>query len=143
MSNGPYGGPPPAYGDDQPPVYGQLLPKPRNGAGVAALVLGVVAILLCWIPVLNVILGILAIIFGIVGWRRGRRNNATNPGVAMTGIVLGILGLIASIVLVVIVAAVLHSPAFQRYQHCIRSASTQSEQQHCIKRLERHYGVKS
>lgn len=81
--------PPPYNGDgrryDQPP---------RNGLGTAGLVCGVVAVALSLIPGLNAFtwpLGVLAIVFGAVGWSRANRAQATNKGVAIAGLALGIV----------------------------------------------------
>lgn len=98
---------PPAYG--QPPYaapgYGSPYPMgvaPRNGMGTAALVLGIIAVVLSVTVWGGVILGILAIIFGSVGMGRARRGEATNRGSAMAGLILGIVA-IALLVLLVIV----------------------------------------
>jgi hypothetical protein len=45
---------------------------------------------------LNVGLGVGAIYFGVKGRRAASRSLATNPGVALTGMILGILGALAS-----------------------------------------------
>lgn len=78
-------------------MYGQ---KQKTGMSVAAMVLGILAILLAWFPIgsyVAVLLALLALIFGIVGVRRG-----VNKGMAVTGIVLGAIALIASIVMSII-----------------------------------------
>lgn len=97
---------PPPYG--QPPYatpgYGlpyQGVPAPRNGMGTAALVLGIIGVVLCWNPV-GIILGILAVIFGGVGLGRAKRGEATNRGAAMAGLVLGIVAVVLLILLVVV-----------------------------------------
>lgn len=65
----------------------------RNGMGVAALVLGIVGLLLSWIPFVW-ITSILAIIFGAIGAKRARRGEATNRGMALWGMWLGIAAVI-------------------------------------------------
>lgn len=73
----------------------------RNGLGVAALVLGIIGTLsgipmiLFWLagP-----LGLLALIFGLVGMGRVKKGQATNKGVAVTGTILGALGIVLAIV---------------------------------------------
>ncbi|MCD2193990.1 DUF4190 domain-containing protein [Actinomycetospora endophytica] len=77
-------------------------PRPRNGMGIAALVLGILAILSCWTAAGGVLFGILAIVFGVIGAGRARRGVANNRGVAIAGIVTGVLGLIVGIIFVVI-----------------------------------------
>lgn len=61
----------------------------RNGMGTAALVMGILGIL-----ILPIVFSLLAIIFGSVGIGRVNRGEATNKGVAVTGLVLGIIGMI-------------------------------------------------
>ena len=58
---------------------------PRNGMGMAALVLGLCSIACGWV------LGLLAIIFGAIGIARANRGEATNKGQATAGLVLGIV----------------------------------------------------
>ena len=83
--------------------YGQR--QPRNGLGIASLVLGILALLGSWVPVLGIGAGILAIVglvLGIIGMRRAKRGEATNRGVALAGTILSALALLAAIVLTVV-----------------------------------------
>ncbi|MFI6769922.1 DUF4190 domain-containing protein [Streptomyces sp. NPDC050355] len=78
---------------------------PRNGLGVAALILGIIGALsgipmiLFWLagP-----LGLLALIFGLVGMSRVKKGQATNKGVAITGTILGALGIVLAVVGVIV-----------------------------------------
>lgn len=75
-----------------------------NGAGTAAGVLGIIAAVLMFVPVVNylsVLLGTLATIFGGVGIRRANRNPGTPKGMAVTGLVLGIIALVTSLIFIV------------------------------------------
>lgn len=71
-------------------------PAPRNGLGTAGLVLGIVGIVLAWVPIGGLILGILATVFGAVGLHRARKGGASNRGVAIAGLVLGIATIVIS-----------------------------------------------
>ncbi|MEU8762944.1 DUF4190 domain-containing protein [Streptomyces sp. NPDC048659] len=85
----------------QPPA------QPRNGLGVSALVLGIVGLIFAIIPFLfwlGGILGLLALIFGIVGMSRAGKGLATNKGQAITGLVLGALSIVVSIVWTIAIA---------------------------------------
>ena len=62
---------------------------PRNGMGIAALVLGILSLLT---GVFGMILGGLAIVFGSVGLGRANRGEATNKVMAGWGLGLGIAG---------------------------------------------------
>lgn len=65
------------------------LRRPRNGLGIAALVLGLIGV----IPFpLTGWFSILAIIFGAVGAKRASRGEATNRTMALWGMWLGIVG---------------------------------------------------
>jgi hypothetical protein len=77
-----------------------MSPAPQNGMGVAALVLGIIGIVVC-----PVIFSVLAIIFGSIGIQRTNQGLATNRGVAVAGLVLGIIGVILGILLVVFFVA--------------------------------------
>ena len=86
--------PPPSYPDQggyDYGGYGAPPMQPRNGMGVAALVLGVIGFLIgpC---------SILAIIFGRIGLNRVARGEANNKGVAQAGFVLGIVTLVLWII---------------------------------------------
>ena len=94
----------PGYGQPAYPQAGYPLPPgygfppaptalPRNGMGTAALVLGIIAAV-TFFTGWGVILGILAIIFGGVGMGRASRGEATNRGMAVAGLVLGIASFI-------------------------------------------------
>ena len=67
--------------------------QPRNGMGITALVLGIVGLLLSWVPFVW-ITSILAIIFGALGAKRASRGEATNRGMALWGMWLGIAAVI-------------------------------------------------
>ncbi|MEU7485765.1 DUF4190 domain-containing protein [Streptomyces sp. NPDC042319] len=73
----------------------------RNGLGVAALVLGVIGVLSGLIPLLFWLagtLGLLALIFGLVGRGRVKRGQATNKGVALAGLLLGIAAMVVAVI---------------------------------------------
>ncbi|NEB94279.1 DUF4190 domain-containing protein [Streptomyces bauhiniae] len=88
-------------GYPQPPAYGwgvPMGPAPQNNAGTAALVLGILSVVLfCLYGVASLILGIIAVILGVKGRRRADRGEATNRGQAQAGFVLGIIGIIVGI----------------------------------------------
>ena len=69
---------------------------PRNEVGVASLILGLVALITCWLMV-GVPFGIAAVITGDTARRRVQRGQANNPRVATAGIVLGAVSIVAGI----------------------------------------------
>lgn len=89
-----------------PAQYPPIPPSRGNGWGITALILGVIAVVLSFIPVVNIggiVLGALAVIFGVIGLiLRGR-----TKGTSIAGLVLGTVAIvIASIVLAITAAAV-------------------------------------
>ncbi len=72
---------------------------PQNQFGVASLILGLVALITCWLLV-GVPFGIAAVVTGDVARRRVKRGQANNPRTAMAGIVLGVVAIVAGLVAV-------------------------------------------
>jgi hypothetical protein len=91
----------PAYAAPAAPIGYGPHPAPRNGLGTAALVLGIIGVVLCWVPFTGWALNILAIIFGAVGRKRAVDGLATNRSSAVAGLVLGVVGLGVWIVIIV------------------------------------------
>ncbi|MEE6136943.1 DUF4190 domain-containing protein [Mycobacterium sp. 050128] len=69
----------------------------RNQAGVAAVVLGGLALVTCWL-LIGVPLGIAALITGDIARRRASRGEATNPRAAVAGMVLGTVAIVAGLI---------------------------------------------
>lgn len=70
--------------------------EPGVGLAVAALVLGVVGVLTCWLLVGGVT-GIAAIVLGAVVLVKAHRGTARGWAAAVTGIILGALGVVAAV----------------------------------------------
>jgi ABC-type phosphate transport system permease subunit len=70
---------------------------PRNELGVASVILGVVALISCWL-LIGVPFGIAAVITGDFARRRVQRGEANNPRTAIAGIVLGVVAMVAGLV---------------------------------------------
>nr|WP_202515717.1 DUF4190 domain-containing protein [Streptomyces sp. SID161] len=81
-------------------------PVPSNGMGTAALVLGILSAVgfLAW-PI-ALVLGILAVVFGSLGRGKAKRGEATNPGMALAGIICGATGLVLAVGFFVLVVVV-------------------------------------
>lgn len=85
--NGPY---------TQPPVQPQQ-PKGTSGLAVAGLVLGIVAILTSFVPIVNnmsFLLALIGLILGIIGFVQTRKGKKTGAGIGIASIVLNILSCI-------------------------------------------------
>ena len=122
---GPYPGggyPPPPYGD-----YYQGPPAaPKNGIGVAALVIAIIALVLSFTVIGGIIAGIVAVILGFIGRGRVKRREADNGGVALAGIILGVVSIIAGLVFVPIYVGLFKESGFGDYFNCMQQAGQNS-----------------
>jgi hypothetical protein len=114
----------------------------RNGAGTAALVIGVVALVLAVLVIffpLAALLGIVASIFGAVGIRRANRGEADNKRHAVAGVVTGLIALAIAAVMAYRLTTFIvdHQDDFRSFWSCITSAPTEAEQNQCGRRLAR------
>lgn len=83
------------------PHYGYA-PQPmmKNGLGVSSLVLGILSVLFFWVPIFGLLTYVTAgtgLVLGIFGYRRAQHRIASNGGVAIAGVVLCIVALVAVI----------------------------------------------
>ncbi len=76
----------------------------------AGMVLGILGIVLCWLPLVGVLSGLLGVIFGAIGMSKAGRLGGVGRGAGVTGLVTGIL----SLLLLPIMAAIA-IPAFMEY----------------------------
>lgn len=70
--------------------------KDKKGFAIAALVLGIVAIVLSCLWYISIPCGILALIFGILGRKSSKK------GMSIAGLVTGVIGMIISIIILVV-----------------------------------------
>ncbi len=121
--------PPQPYAGYTPPPVG-----PKNGLGIAALVVAIIAL---FSVVGGVVLGVVAVILGVLGLQRARRGEATNGGVAIAGIVLGILSIIEAIVVIVLSVWVFNEVGGTDYMDCLSKAgSDQDAVQRCADQFQ-------
>lgn len=118
---GPYPGrypPPPMmpYGN-----YPGVPVAPRNGLGIAALIIGVIALLSSWLGVGGLI-GIAAVILGFVARARVKRGEANNGGVAMAGIVIGVIAIIAALAVAALWVLLIRNVDPGSYFDCLQQA---------------------
>lgn len=124
-----YGAPPPSGGYGAPPPGSGA--APRNGLGIAALVLGLLALFSSWTVVGGILFGLLAIVLGIIGRGRAKRGEANNGGLALAGIILGALGLLISIGIIALGVSLFSSDTVQDLKDCVERATTDAEIQQC------------
>lgn len=87
--------------DAPPPVPAPVPAPPKKGLAVAALVLGIVAIVGCWIPILNIgsiVIGLVGLVLGIVGIVQAVKGTAGGKVMAIVGAGLSALAIIFAIV---------------------------------------------
>jgi len=102
--------------------YGSVQRGPaRNGLGIAALVLGVLA-LLSSLFVIGGLLGLVAIVLGVLGRGRAKRGEATNGGMAMAGIVLGVVSVLITAAVLAVGASFLNSETGSGLVSCLADA---------------------
>ncbi len=111
---------------DPAPGYYQQQQPARGGSGmaIAALVLGLFAVLTSLTVVGGVLLGLAAVVLGFVALRRIKRGLAGGRVMAIIGIIAGLIGIALSIALVAAGLSLLNSESGQDLQACLREAGT-------------------
>lgn len=111
-----------AYRDDRGAYdAAQVRQKGGAGMGIAALLLGLLALVLFWIPVLGIVLGVIAIIVGLVARGRAKRINGSGRGMGLAG---AILGLLAAILCGLVMFGIFTLFQSSSYDECLRDAGT-------------------
>ena len=115
-----YGPQPTGYpgGYGYPPAYGYPPVAQRNGKATAGLVLGIVGLVLAWLPFFDAPLWILALIFSILGLSEARNRGAEGRGRAKAGLILAIIATVVSIawsVTVIVLAVNSNSDCADQY----------------------------
>lgn len=126
---------PPQQGSQYPPQGGQYPPQgggyqggyqeqPKKGKGlaIAALVLGVLALLSSLTIVGGIVLGLIGLVLGFIASGKAKRGQADGRGMAIFGIVLSVLGIIISVLLVAGALSFLNSETGQNLRDCLEQA---------------------
>jgi hypothetical protein len=141
-----WGGYPGSYPPPPPQPYFSYAPPPvapKNGLGIAALVLAIIGL---FSVVGGVVLGVVAIILGFIGYGRAKRGEATNGGVAVAGIVLGLLSIIEAIAVIALAIWGFNQVGGTDYIDCLSKAgSDQQAMQKCAdqfrERVENQFSI--
>jgi hypothetical protein len=117
---------------------------PRNGLGIAALILAIVGLLLCLTVVGGVIVGIVAVVMGFIARGRVNRGEADNGGVALAGIVLGFLSIFAGLACIAIWILIWWDIINgSDYVNCMNKAGQDTTaQQRCTDQFRQHLETK-
>ncbi len=130
---------PPQQGGQYPPQQGGYQEQPARGKGlaVAALVVGVLALLSSLTVVGGIVLGIIGLVLGVIASGKAKRGQASGRGMAVVGIVLSILGILTSVLLVVGALTFLNSETGQNLKDCLEQAgSDQAAVDECTNTLQ-------
>ena len=128
-----YGPPPTGSYHPGAPDPDDLPHNRSNGLALAALIIGIVAVVFCWTIIGGILFGLAAVILGFLGRSRVKKGVTTNgSGMALIGIILGFLGLVLSIVMVIVGIGVFRSAGGGDFIDCMKDAgNSQSAQQAC------------
>jgi hypothetical protein len=80
---------------------------------------------------------VIAIVLGFLGRGRAKRGQASNPGVALAGILTGALSIVVAIAIVLAVWVFATSDTGHKLRHCIDANQSTAAQQQC----ERDAGI--
>ena len=103
----PQGYAPPPQGYPPPPPQGYAPPPPKPpgyGMGIASMVLGIVALLICyvpWVDIASLVLSIVGLILAIIAKKKNAEVGAP-PGMATAGLVTNIIALVISVIFFVV-----------------------------------------
>ncbi|MGV9674362.1 DUF4190 domain-containing protein [Nocardia sp. NPDC003482] len=116
--------PPPPPGSYPPPPGQPYWQEGRQGKGlaIAALVLGILALLSFWTIFGGILFGLVGLVFGIIAIVKARRGTAGGRGMAIAGLILSLLGLIAAIVLTAIGVNIFVNNGGKDFVDCVNKA---------------------
>ena len=84
-----------------PNAGGYQQPRPTSGECVAGMVLGIIAVVISWIPFAGLI-GVIGLILSIVGMRKARAEGRNGYGMGVTGLVCSIVALVPAVIIMIV-----------------------------------------
>ncbi|MGK8521279.1 DUF4190 domain-containing protein [Nocardia asteroides] len=130
--------PPPGGQYPGGPAYWQESPKGR-GLAITALVLGVLALLFFWTVIGGYLFGILAVILGIVAVFKARAGTAGGMGLAIAGVVLGVLGIVGAVLFTILGYSLFVDSGGKDFLDCVNKAGNDQSK---IEQCEREWNQK-
>jgi hypothetical protein len=126
---GPAAPPPPSYPAQR-----------RNGAGTAALVIGVVSLVLAVLVIFAVLaipLGIIAAILGGIGMSRASKGQADNRGHAVSGLITGLLAIVVAFAIGISFVGLIarHQSDLRRFGTCMSDSDNDTDRARCFRQL--------
>jgi hypothetical protein len=121
--------PPPSPWVSQQPTDGPIGPVRRSAVAVAALVFGVLSIPLALTVYLGALTGVLGVLLGLIGLFRTRGGRVTGRGMAVAGLVAGLVGVVLAVSLGIYgmrtyrdcEARLGHRPSSEELRECVRT----------------------
>ena len=112
----------------------------RNGAGTAALVVGIVSLVLAVLVIFAVLaipLGIIAAILGGIGMSRASKGQADNRGHALTGLITGLLAIVVAFAIGISFIALIseHQSDLRRFGTCMNDSDNDTDRARCFREL--------
>jgi hypothetical protein len=99
----------------------------RNGIGIASLIVAVVAVLSSPF-IIGGVIGVVAVILGFVGRARAKRGEANNGGVALAGIIVGVVAIIVALASVAFWVGLFRDVGAGSYLDCLQQAGDDKAQ---------------
>jgi ABC-type Fe3+ transport system permease subunit len=131
----------PYSGAPTDPASHQQPGSDKKGLSIAALVLGILALPAILTVIGGILLGLIALVLGIVAARGASRGKNGGRGMAITGAVLGVVGIVVSGIIVAVGVSFLNSDTGQDLQDCISQAGDdQTAIDQCQRDLEDDLG---
>jgi membrane-bound ClpP family serine protease len=124
----------------QAPPRAAVAVRPKNGLGVASLVIGVaslVAAVSFTLFPLALVAGLVGVILGVIALARRGTSGATNTGQTSAGVICSFLALLIAVVFAVRVGTWVarNTDVFTRFDRCIAQAGNRIDVSACIARL--------
>jgi len=132
--------PPPAPNPASAPPPPPQPARRRNGAGTAALVVGVVSLVLAVLIIfaaLAIPLGIIAAILGGIGMSRASKGQADNRGHALTGLITGLLAIVVAFAIGISFIALIseNQSDLRKFGTCMTNADDDRDRGACFREL--------
>jgi uncharacterized membrane protein HdeD (DUF308 family) len=112
----------------------------RNGAGTAALVVGIVSLVLAVLVIfalLAIPLGIIAAILGGIGMSRASKGQADNRGQALTGLITGVLSIVVAVAIgISFVGLIVENRSdLRKFGTCMNDSDNDTDRARCFREL--------
>lgn len=132
--------PPPNTAANAPPPPPAQPVRRRNGVGTAALVVGVVSLVLAVLVIfaaLAIPLGIIAAILGGIGMSRVSKGQADNRGHAVTGLITGLLAIVVAVAIGISFVALIaeHQSDLRKFGTCMTESDDDNARARCFREL--------